>query len=418
MSSPVPDVPIAAVDVATLGISTGGQPYVVTLAGLLGAGGFVDDNGRPDIDRLRASLAPRIEAEADLHSCPERRDGQWWWTRAPADLTAHITVEKALPSESFEDVCGRLVMAPLEASRPPWHIALVPAARPGRCGIVVRLHHALVDGARASALMERLFGSERGVSEHEKSGAGAARVAEREQSSRPSFGARLGFRVRSLRRSRISSRALLGPVGAARAVSSASVDLAALEAAAQRGGATVNDAYLVAVGQGLRIVLERAGEPIPESLAVSVPVRIDAVDAAHNAVGVMIVDVPLAEPRSALAVVARRTAASKPLARASGTVIRSALLARGFNVFARHQRMIATVASNVRGPRHPLALDGAPLVELWPLGPLAGNVRVGFTAVSYCGRLSIGIETDSGHLPFAAEIAVAVEATLAAIAGD
>ena len=77
--------------------------------------------------------------------------------------------------------------------------------------------------------------------------------------------------------------------------------------------------------------------------------------------------------------------------------------------------MIAAVASNVRGPRHQLVLDGARLVELWPLGPLAGNVRVGFTAASYAGRLWIGIETDSGHLPVAAQIAAAVEGTLSAL---
>lgn len=411
MSDPIPDVPMAAVDAATLGIGVGGQPYVVTLAGILSAGGFVDDDGRPDIDRLRRVLAPRIDEERVLHQRPERRNGRWWWTQASVDPAAQISVVEALPGEGFDEVCGRLVMTPLDTDNPLWHIALVPAVRPGSCGLVVRLHHALVDGARASALMERLFGSV-AADMH------AMRPAERHMISRPSPAARLGFRFRSIRRRRITSRALLGPVGATRAVSSASVDLIALEAATQRGGATVNDAYLVAVGQGLRVVLDHTGERIPESLAISVPVGIPVRGAEHNAVGVMIVDVPLSDPLSALAVVATRTAASKTLARESGTVIRSALLARGFNVFARHQHMIATVASNVRGPRHPLVLDGARLVELWPLGPLAGNVRVGFTAASYAGRLWIGIETDSEHITVVAEIAAAVEGILTALASN
>jgi len=413
MHGSIPDVPIAAADVATLGISAGGQPYVVTLAGVLGAGGFVDPDGRPDIDRLRRSLAPRIEAEVGLNQRPEHRDNRWWWTHQPADLTVHITVEEPIPGEGLEDVCGRLVMMPLDPGRPPWHIALVPSARPAGCGMVVRLHHALVDGARAGALMERLFGEGDPLG----SDAHSVRSVGNEDVPRPSFAARLGFRMRSMMHSRIRSETLLGPLGGNRAVSCVSVDLAGLRTAARTGGATVNDAYLVAVGQGLRMVLDLAGEPIPQNLAISVPVRIDAHDRAHNAVGVMIVDVPLAEPVSALAVVAERTAASKALARASGTVIRSALLAKGFNVVARHQRMIAAVASNVRGPGRRLVLDGAPLVELWPLGPLAGNVRIGFTAASYDGRLWIGIETDSDHVPGVRAIAAAVESALAKIVG-
>jgi diacylglycerol O-acyltransferase len=408
------DVPISAVDTAILGINVTGQPYMVTIAGLLGSGGFVGADGHPDVERLTEFLAPRVAREPELQQHPERRGGRWWWVGVPVEMSAHVTVESVADDGGFEALCGRMVMEPLPADQPLWHITLVPAARPGRCGIVVRLHHAVVDGARASALLERLFDSGEEP--------GAARVSEVGQPRAATdrgggtFIVRVCHGLRMFFRRPVRSRVLLGPVGGARDVASTTVDLARLDAGARARGATVNDAYLVAVGQGLRAVLADAGESVPDALTVSVPVQVDSRGGAHNAVGVMLVAVPLAEPEAALRIVARRTSEAKPLARAAGTAVGSPRLARLFNVFTRHQRIIATVASNVRGPRRPLILDGAPLVEMWALGPLAGNIRVGFTAASYAGRLSVGIECDADHTPRASHIAASVGEALRSIA--
>ncbi|WP_263654421.1 WSD1 family O-acyltransferase [Rhodococcus erythropolis] len=49
-------------------------------------------------------------------------------------------------------------------------------------------------------------------------------------------------------------------------------------------------------------------------------------------------------------------------------------------------------------------------------GPLAGNVRIGFTAASYNDKFWIGIQTDAEHLPPASKIAQAVERALNEIA--
>jgi len=408
MAGPVPDIPISPVDTAILGINVTGQPYVVTLAGLLGPGGVVDADGHPDAERVTEFLVPRVAREPDLQQRPQRRGGRWWWVHVPVDVSEHITVESARGDGGFEALCARLVMEPLPHDRPLWHITLVPGARPGRCGIVVRLHHAVVDGARASALLERLFDDGGEVDPVSEIG------EDHLEADRPSFGARARHGLTMFLRRPVRSRALLGPVGRTRDVASTSVDLDRLEAGALTLGATVNDAYLVAVGQGLRAVVTEAGEQVPDELTVSVPVRVATRGTAHNAVGVMLVGVPLTEPEVALRIVARRTSESKPLARASGTA--GVPSPRLFNVFTRHQRVIATVASNVRGPRHPLTLDGAPLVEMWPLGPLAGNVRVGFTAASYAGRLWVGVECDAGNLPPASRIAAAVGRSLHSVA--
>jgi hypothetical protein len=207
----------------------------------------------------------------------------------------------------------------------------------------------------------------------------------------------------------IRSRVLLGPLGAHRDVAGFSVDLEALRRGAHAAGGTVGDAYLVAVGRGLRHALQAGGDRVPRRVTVSAPVGLPPHAGQRNSVGVMLVGVPLRTPLpAAVATVAASTRRAKPIARTAGTVIRSPGAARGFDAFARHQHLIASVASNVPGPRARLALDRAPLVALVPLSPLAGNVRIGVTAASYDGRLWVGVVTAADTIEPAADVAAAI----------
>jgi WS/DGAT/MGAT family acyltransferase len=313
-------------------------------------------------------------------------------------------------------------MQPLSPDRPLWDLVLVPGARPGRCGIIVRFHHLLADGAHAVELMERLSdpghaepadaarSPDAGPSPPSPPAPSAAPAPPASPARAPSRLAVLGFRVRQFIRPPIRSRTLLGPLGPRRDVAGASVDFNEVHRRAHEAGGTVGDAVLAAVGSGLRHVLESAGDPVPTTLTVSEPVRLVGGAGQRNAVGVMLVDVPVRDHdlRGAIARIARTTRAAKPIARASGTVIRSPAAARGFDAFARRQRLIAAVVSNVPGPRSRLAIAGATLAEVLPLSPLAGNVRVGVTVVSYDGRLWLGVEADADHVAPAAGIAESI----------
>ncbi|WP_423464155.1 WS/DGAT domain-containing protein [Promicromonospora sp. MS192] len=80
---------------------------------------------------------------------------------------------------------------------------------------------------------------------------------------------------------------------------------------------------------------------------------------------------------------------------------RTRLGTRLFVRLARHQRLIALFVTNVRGPRRPLALAGAPLEHVWPVASLGGNVRLGIAAVSYDGVLRCAVHCDADALPVA-----------------
>lgn len=403
-----PDTLISPGDVAALSISPHAQPYVITLVGLLAPGGFVDEAGVPDVERLRRELASQIAASPELTQRAVQRDGAWWWVGGSIDLAEHIVVDPRRADEThFGATCGRLAMTPLDPERPLWQLTLVPSARAGHCGLVLRIHHMLVDGARVTAVLERLF------ADGDISPAPAAPPAD----ARPTIGERSRFRLRTLIRPRIRSRGLLGSLGMTRDVAAASVELGALESGAAAWGGTINDAYLVAVGQGVRHLIERGGERAPATIAISVPVQIPATEGTRNAVGFMLVDVPItmALP-DAVRRVARQTLSAKRVARDAGPTFRAPWVARWFNWYGRRQRVIGTIASNVRGPRDQLHVAGAALVEIWPLGPLAGNLRMGFTAASYEDRFWVGIEVDASHTPPAAEVAAQVQDALQRIA--
>lgn len=420
---------ISPIDAATLGISVHvGQPYFITLAGVLGPGELIDATGRPDAAAIRRLLAGRIAGVPGLAQRAVLRDGAWWWEPHDPDLSAHVRVEEPGPgARGFEAVCARLLMRPLPPDRPLWEIVLVPAARPGGCGIVVRFHHVIADGAHAVALVEALLDPAADVGEADggpppdepaapRAPGGPVASADTRAagpSRPPSRAAVLAYRVRQFMRPWIRSRTLLGPLGPRRDVAGASVDLDRLHHAAHAAGGTIGDAFLAAVGRGLAHAMRAAGERVPATLTVSQPVRLASRDGQLNSVGVMLVPVPLegALP-DAMRRIARTTATAKPVARAAGTVIRSPGAARGFDAFARHQHLIAAVVSNVPGTSRRLSLAGSPLVELLPLAPLAGNVRVGVTAASYDGRFWVAVVTDADHVIGAAEVAERIAGAL------
>ena len=415
---------IAAVDAANFALERG-QPNVVTLAGLLAPGGFVDARGVPDVDRLRRVLAERVRSAPALCRRPVQSGSTWRWERALPEPARHVRLwagdeGAAGGAPSLERVCAQTLMVRLPLDRPLWELVLVPGVDGTRCGVLFRLHHALADGLEAEALIAALCDD--GAAG--EGGAGAAATVPAPPAERLSALRRLrevAAQTTAVFRRTVRSRVLLGPLGPARDVAFLDVGLDELHDGARRAGGTIGDAYLAAVGQGLRAVLVAAGEELPATLPVSSPVRLPRLAGEGNATGVMLVQVPVADAdaRAGVARVAAQSRSEKARARAAGTFEwmsgprSAALLMR----VARTQRAVAAVASEFPGPARTLRLDGAELVSAWPLALLSANVRVGFVAASYAGRFRVSVQTDAGHLPAARLVADAVAEALQAIAG-
>ncbi|WP_448811479.1 wax ester/triacylglycerol synthase domain-containing protein [Agromyces bauzanensis] len=391
-------------DASNIVIDAPDQVNAFLMAGVLAPGGPVRVDGGVDLGALRAVLARRIPASPRLSQRVVREGRALVWETATPDLEQHVRLIPLVDGRrGFEALCARLMVTLLPLDRPLWEVLLVPGVAPGRVGIVLRIHHAVADGLAAVRLVEDLLRPDVASTTTD-----AAAASVRETPTPP---AHRGLRARlktltsgwertvAVFRREVPRTVLLGRIGPRRGVAFVDTPLDALAAGAAAVGATVNDALLSAVVVAAEATLRVRGEPVPPRLPASVPVALGDHHGSGNAVGVMLVPLPTGEPDPArrLRRISELTRALKADARARGSyeLTRSRFGTRIFKRFVRYQRLIVMFVTNVPGPRHPLALAGAPLERVWPVSAIQGNVRLGIAALSYDGMLGCAVHCDA-----------------------
>jgi nucleotide-binding universal stress UspA family protein len=147
-----------------------------------------------------------------------------------------------------------------------------------------------------------------------------------------------------------------------------------------------------------RSLLDARGELTPGLiLQASVPASLRGPSddrGAGNRVGVMIVPLPLgeADPGRLLARIAVITSTRKrqPLHQPKARVLQSCMVR-----VMKRQRLVNLLVSNVPGPRDPLYVAGARIMEVFQIGAVQGNVTVNVGAFSYAGQLNLDVVADS-----------------------
>ena len=409
----------------------------------------------PTVAALRRHLDARLGAVPRFRRVL-RAPGPVWADDPAFDVARHVFGVSAAAGDALRDLAGVLLSQPLPADRPLWRMYLVDDAdADDGFAIVGQAHHALIDGVAAIAVARLLFGPEgddvatwipaAGPSASAARRATAAvRTRALAAAARDAAGALWPERPAAssadratavLREAGRAAEALAQPrepsalersASPRRAVAYASVDFAAVRAAGRARGATVNDLLLAATSVALRAALRRRGEP-REALRALVPVSVredDAGDSLGNRLSFLPIELPVGEPdpHRALALVAARTAAAKAggdagalaaLGRAADAlpgpgrrfVARSALRALPF----------ALVVSNVPGPPAALSRLGRPLRAVHPMVPLLHGHALSIGAVSYDGRLQLGVAADAEVVDDAAAIAADLEAAFGAL---
>jgi diacylglycerol O-acyltransferase / wax synthase len=402
---------LAPADEANLVLDHAGQVNVFLAACLLGPGGFLAPDGTPDIAGLRAVLRERIAELPALRKRAVRVGRRHHWIESEPDVERHIRLADPVHGlGEFQAKCAELMSQPLARDRPLWEILLVPGATDRELGVVLRIHHAVADGMTAAVIVQQLFdpgepGDEAGNEPHTRGPAEAPQHRPPRDPLRTLRRLRIGLhRIRkTLWGHGVGRTVLLGERSGHRGVAFLQAEIEALETAVRPRGATVNDALLAATASGFRAVLMAAGEPVPALLPVSEPVALRRRGTAGNQVGVMLVQLPLGEPDpdERLRLIAEQTRKEKPQARDQGTLefMRGPVGARIMDHLARRQHLVGGFITNVPGPEGMFRLAGAPLVALWPVAVLAGNVRLGVAAVSYAGNLCCGIHFDRSAVP-------------------
>jgi diacylglycerol O-acyltransferase / wax synthase len=427
-----------------------GWPQDIGALGILDGSRLLEADGRFPIEAVRERIGGRLHLvprfRQVLHT-PRRGLGWPLWVDAPAfDIADHVTVvPHRAPAGKAELLvaCAELWRRRLDRSRPLWQMWFLPGLAEERVGLVMKVHHAIADGVAGVAA----FGAFLDLSADAPVPSPPPWTPAPSPSGRELLGDNLRRRIHgfqgllsglahpastvgevrrawpALRETFAEGRAprtsLNRPIGPGRTLAVVRSRLDVVKGIAHARQATVNDVLLAAVAGGLRSLLVSRGEPVEELiLRAFVPVslhREQAGEARGNLDGGMIVPLPIGEPDPArrIGLIAAETAARKKKSRPpAGTLFRNAAIQRAFLRHAARQRLMNIYIANVPGPPVPLYLAGAPMLEVFPVVPILGNVPLGIGALSYAGQFNITVVADRDGCPDAAVFIQGLRAAL------
>jgi diacylglycerol O-acyltransferase / wax synthase len=437
---------LTPLDMSNLRVEARGLPMHVAAVALLDRTPLVDSSGQLRLEAIRRHVEERSRQAQRLRQVlvwRSRGRGRPSWADDPTfDITGHVRTQR-VPDPGDETsllkLCCELNQPALDRGHPLWEMWLLTGLADGRVGLLIRLHHVIVDGIAAVELLSSMLDlapdakapaaappsgakrePHRGVSSGgraEKSSNVADVVAEILSAlsgiaKYVRMRARQGWAIARL--GRAPSLSWNRPIGRRQRVMLLGADLGSVKAAAHTHGAKVNDVVLAAVAGGARRLLESRGELNPDlEIHVAVPASIrQPGETGGNRVGIRIIPVPVGEPDPIrrLRAIATRTAAQRgrPPYQPNGRFLQRWMVRTMF-----HQRLINIVVSNVVGPPVPLYFARARVHEVFQLSVLQGNLGLGVGVLSYAGGLYLDIAADVAVVPdvevFTAGIADALE---------
>jgi diacylglycerol O-acyltransferase / wax synthase len=378
-------------------------------------------------------------------------DQAYWVEDADFDLEFHVR-HLALPRPgNWRQFCtqvGRLHSRPLDLTRPPWEMTVVDGLDavdglpPGGFGIVLKVHHAAIDGMAGVQMITTMHDDHpsavRDVVDDDwqpeplPSTTTLLTRAGVHSITRPVNAARLVARnlppmVREVARrgggafgggmTRSPRTRFNAAITAHKVFDATQVPLEGMRAI--KGavpGATVNDAGLALIGGAMRRYLADKGELPAEPLTAVVPISTrtpDQTDASGNQVAMMVASMctHIADPLERLAAIQAATVESKAAQQgvAAATLrdlseaVPGALLGiatRAGAAFAGNAPVMAnTLVTNTPGPRYPLYFAGARMTISTGCTPLANGAGLAHSINSYVDDFGINITACRELLP-------------------
>jgi WS/DGAT/MGAT family acyltransferase len=420
-------------------------------------------DGTLDFERLLEYTASR------LHLIPRYRQHV---VRAPLDASPiwvddpnfnlryhlrHSRLPRPGDERTLKRSCARILEQPLDLAKPLWELWVVEGLAGDRVALVSKVHHCMVDGISGVELMTALMTAEP-LEKIEPPALWNARRAPtaleyaRDEIARRARvpldlagalrrlavdedGARAELAARLRASARVATANLRGAtpapfnqaIGPHRRFDWLHTPLDDVDRVRKRLGGTVNDVVLAAVTGAMSRWLRKARQTDVDELdfKVMIPVSVRAAgerEALGNRVTAWFVPLPLGERdrRRRYQRVRETTEGLKRRREALGgeTITRLVewlgpapvtLAAR----VLREATPFNMVVTNVPGPRTPLHLLGARMLEAYPLVPLLGTLGLGIALLSYQRSLAWGFVADRDLVPDLHEFVLDVEGELA-----
>lgn len=369
-----------------------------------------------------------------------------WVDDPDFDVRWHVR-STALPApggpDQVERLLSRVMSRRMDRNRPLWEYWFCEGLEGGRWALLSKLHHSMVDGVSGTDMYQLVLDQTPTPRPPEPdpwdprspvSALAFTASATLEAATSPAQGLRAAVHAlaspRRLATTVVTStRGLLSLARSARPVRATSLT-GALDGSRRYAwtdvrledvltvrtayGVSVNDVALAAVSGGFReLLLSRGEAPDARALRSLVPVstRMPGEESIlGNRVSLMLPYLPveIADPVERLQAVHERIlalrAAHEPEAGGQFTSLAEhgpfAAVSWGIRLGMRFpQRQIATVTTNVHGPRQTLYALGRELQEVLPYVPIADRVRIGVAMFSYRDAFTFGLTGDYDSAP-------------------
>lgn len=354
------------------------------------------------------------------------------------ELEHHLhqfAVSPPYKTQQVADAAARVFAQALRRYRPLWEMALLCGRDSGRA-VLGKLHHCVADGIAGVDVLEGLFRVENGsapsVRAHGRTAASTPKKPHRELSSAQSVtGLTIGQILQWLSHPRAAQQEIADVLKAAakmaadvfdmaprlpfngrlsnsRRIGWFEIDSVTLNAIKRRFGCTANDVVLAIVSGGVRAYLRGLGYPVRDHiLRTLVPVSIRRQRSGQrtgNQVSALVAPLPMAiaDASGRLREIMRLTQELRASGRARmlahvnetvGNLAPGLLPILGSLVC---NRAVNLISSTVPGPRGLLEVAGRKVETLVPLVPIPDGIGLAFGAMTYAGRLCLGINADAG----------------------
>jgi WS/DGAT/MGAT family acyltransferase len=401
--------------------------------------------------RFRAALAKRVklvpEFRLKLADSQLNLDHPVWVDDQNFKLSRHLhRVRVSAPGGHRElaDVCGRIAGLPLNRDRPLWEMWLIEGgAGQDSLTMMLKVHHAVVDGIGGVNLLAQLSGTEPEMPPLEpRNGAGGAYPLQIAASGLVGFAMRpwrlatvLPATARTLVQTALRARqgrtmaapfaapatAFNAPFTERRNIAFTQLDLRDIKTVKNRLGLTVNDVVVgLCAGVLRRFLLERGELPdAPLLAAVPVSVRDKSDRPGRNQLTWMFsrLETHISDPAERLRNIVVRNAAAKDHCDALGpSLLHDWTQFGGQTMFGAAMRILPRIPvtlspvynlimSNVPGPQYPMYFLGCAIKAMYPLGPILAGAGLNITVMSLNGKLGVGIISCPDVLPDLWEIA-------------
>jgi diacylglycerol O-acyltransferase / wax synthase len=393
--------------------------------------------------RFRAAFARHVKAVPEfrmkLADNQLNLDHPVWVDDENFQLRRHLQrVAVPLPGGRRElaEICGHIAGLPLDRDRPLWEMWVIEGgAVPDTVAVMLKVHHAVVDGVGGANLMAHLCSTQPDASPPRPvEGAGGGNPLQIATSGL------VGFALRPLRLATVlpataltlvqtllrarEGRTMAAPFVAPptpfnaalsrrRNIAYAQLDMRDVKRVKNRFGVTVNDVVVgLCAGVLRRFLLDRGDLPdAPLVASVPVSVRDKSDRPGHNQMTWMFcrLETHIADPAERLRTIAAGNTAAKDHTAAMGpTLLHDWTQFGGPTMFGAAMRILPRIPhspiynlilSNVPGPQDQLYFLGCQVDTMYPLGPILGGAALNITAMSVNGELGIGIISCPEVLP-------------------